>query len=129
MRIIKNGLLILSIIMLVFMIFILLVSFSFDTMFYNKEDDSLIVLINQKKSSEYIYTKNNHKITGSIDIKNGKIIFSDNNSDEKDKIIATCTYDHKIKTMIITGTFNKSRYNKAKFKQIDSIFIYLKTIF
>jgi len=124
MKIFKIILIVLSLLLISFMLFALVASTSFKNMFYNKNDDSLIVIIRKDNSIDYTYTKNNIISKGKININHKGIVFM-----AEEKKVALAKYNTKGKEMIITGIFKDNKYKSAKYRQITSIFTYMKAIF
>ncbi len=120
MKVLKRIILLISILLLIFVIFMFVASFSYKNIYYNSEDDSAII-INKK---EYKYTKSNKEINGTIEVEKNIIVLT-----SKDNTKATAIYKSKDKTMRITGEISTNSYNNGKFKQISSIVEYFKAVF
>ncbi len=124
MKILKTTLIIFSILLIIVLLFMFIASFSYENIFYNKEDDSTIVFIKKDGESNYKYSNKNTNYTDVVYVGTGSIVFLKNN-----KEVATGIYHHKDKVLVIDGKFDKNEYKKKKFKQVNSIFEYLKAIF
>ena len=119
MKILKNSVLVLSIIVLIFMIFMFVASYSYKNIYYNKEDDSAIII----NKNEYKYTKKDKEIKGKIEFDKTEIVLI-----SEDNTKATMKYKSKDETIRITGEIGKNDYNNGKFKQIRSIWEYFQAI-
>lgn len=106
------------------LLFGFIASFSFENMYYNKSDDSLIVIKKEDDITNFTYTINNHDENGNIVITTKGITFMQNN-----EVVATAIYNSNSKSLNITGNFYQKEYSNSNFKQIDSIQVYLRAIF
>ena len=124
MKIVKIIFITLSSLIICFLLFAFIASFSFENTFYNKKEDSTILFIKEKDKTSYKYSIKDKTILGNVILDTDKIVFVENN-----KQIATVDYDYNKKTISVTGKFFNHHYKGTKFKQITSIFDYLKVIF
>ena len=72
------------------LLFAFIASFSFESMYYNKDDDTLIRLSKEDGSSIFIYSDKDREIKGTSTIIDGKITFLVN-----DHKVLTATYYRK----------------------------------
>ena len=124
MKCLKIFFWIITFIVLSSMLFAFIVSFSFEDMYYNEKDDSLIVLKNNGSFTNYTYSINNHTEKGNVIISNKGITFV-----KDDKEVAVAIYNKNSKDLIITGSFLDNKYKDEKFSQLNSVFTYLKAMF
>ena len=96
------------------LLFAFIASFSFESMYYNKDDDSSI----------FIYSDKDREIKGTPTIIDGKITFLVN-----DHKVLTATYYSNAKKLVITGKINDKNYKNKEYKQVSSFKEYLKAIF
>ncbi len=124
MKILKKIVFLTSFILLVFVSYMFIVSFSFKYIYYNSTEDSTIILKRQRNKSIYTYKSKKENVKGKIEVDIDKIVLTNKNS-----IIATAIYKNKERTLKITGSFGKDSYMNGKFKQITSIKEYFKSKF
>lgn len=106
------------------LLFAFIASFSFESMYYNKDDDTLIRLNKEDGSSIFIYSDKDREIKGTSAIIDGKITFLVN-----DHKVLTATYYSNAKKLVITGKINDKNYKNKEYKQVSSFKEYLKAIF
>ncbi|MBP3841293.1 MAG: hypothetical protein IK997_04110 [Bacilli bacterium] len=124
MKILKKIVFLTSFILLVFVSYMFIVSFSFKYIYYNSTEDSTIILKRQRNKSIYTYKSKKENVKGKIEVDIDKIVLTNKNS-----IIATAIYKNNERTLKITGSFGKDSYMNGKFKQITSIKEYFKSKF
>lgn len=124
MKILKKIVFLTSFILLAFVSYMFIVSFSFKYIYYNSTEDSTIILKRQRNKSIYTYKSKKENVKGKIEVDIDKIVLTNKNS-----IIATAIYKNKERTLKITGSFGKDSYMNGKFKQITSIKEYFKSKF
>ena len=124
MKLIKSIVLFSLVALLIFMIFIFVVSFSFKNIYYNEKDDSTIVLIKGSNESTYKYSKKNQNITGTITVETNIIVLV-----SEDNTRATAIYSSKDNSLTINGKIGKNKYKNEKYKQIRTIKEYFKSLF
>ena len=124
MRILKSIFILLSVVVIGGLLFSFIASFSFQDMYYNKKDDSLIVLKKKDSYTSYTYSRENYIEDGKLVLTSGGLTFYKN-----DNKVGTCTYNHSDKCLKVTAKLYNKNYNDTEFRQVDSIVTYLKAIF
>ena len=124
MKLFKSTIFIILFVLLIFVSFMFVVSFSFKYTYYNETDDSTIILKRENNKSTYNYESKKEKIKGRIALDKDKIVLKN-----KKNIIATAIYKNNERTLKITGNFGKDSYMNGKFKQITSIKEFFKSKF
>lgn len=124
MKLFKNTIFIILFVLLIFVSFMFVVSFSFKYTYYNETDDSTIILKRENNKSTYNYESKKENIKGNIALDKDKIVLKN-----KKNVIATAIYKNNERTLKITGNFGKDSYMNGKFKQITSIKEFFKSKF
>jgi len=124
MKLLKSTIFIILFVLLIFVSYMFVVSFSFKYIYYNETDDSTIILKRENNKSIYNYRSKKENIKGKIALDKDKIVLKNKNN-----IIATAIYKNNERTLKITGDFGKDSYMNGKFKQITSIKEFFKSKF